>query len=159
MGVASDPDGRQASAAMAWRKPDGSIALTMLVHGKGAHPDAFGTMLRDLAAQRRILTTAYDALTDADSARYLLKPRKVGGQEFRNASAKFVQLVEAGRLHHHDAAAVTAELAYTTRKEHDESGSFAAVRANDDVPITAVLAAIRAVWLAAEPPQGTPRVG
>jgi hypothetical protein len=43
-------------------------------------------------------------------------------------------------------------------KPHDQSGSFQAVRSDDDRPITAALAAIRAVELAANPPRGVARV-
>ena len=46
---------------------------------------------------------------------------------------------------------VTADLLWTAKKEHDETGVFQAVRAKDDRPITASLAAIRAVGLAAGP--------
>jgi hypothetical protein len=47
---------------------------------------------------------------------------------------------------------------WTARKDHDESGSFQAVRANDDRPIPAALAAIRAVSAAFGPPLSRPKV-
>jgi hypothetical protein len=57
-----------------------------------------------------------------------------------------------------DADVVGEDLTWTARKENDETGSYAAVRANDDRPITAALAAIRAVWLATGLRPAAPRI-
>jgi len=90
--------------------------------------------------------------------KYLRKTKAVSGREHANASARFVNAVTGGTLHWTDADAVTDDLTWTSRKPHDESGSFQAVRADDDRPITAALAAIRAVWLASGPGGGQARV-
>ena len=81
----------------------------------------------------------------------LSKP--ITGGEFANASARFALAVASRKLRWHDADAVTDDLVWTTKKPHDESGSYQAVRAQDDRPITAALAAIRAVWMASTPPR------
>jgi hypothetical protein len=78
--------------------------------------------------------------------------------EFANATSNFVELVRDGRLRWVDAEAVGTDLGWTARKENDETGSYQAVRANDDRPITAVLASIRAVWLATGLRLARPRV-
>jgi len=100
------------------------------------------------------VSVAYDPMTDAELAKYFVKPRPVTGREWANASARFASAVGSMKLRWTDAADITDDLTWTTRKAHDESGSFAAVRADDDRPITAALAAIRAVWLASGPPAG-----
>jgi hypothetical protein len=154
MGVAYDPDGKRASAALAWRTPQG-IALRMLAHVPGdpvVDVDAFGKYLQDEVRDQSPVTVGYDPLTDQQVAEFLRAPTKLTGQMFANASAQFCQLVMSGQLRWQDAAAVGDDLTWTTRKPHDESGSYQAVRADDDRPITAALAAIRAVWLASVPP-------
>ena len=102
--------------------------------------------------------TGVDPLTDAALAKYLPRTEPVAGAKHANASARFVNAVSGGTLHWTDADAVTDDLTWTSRKPHDESGSFQAVRADDDRPITAALAAIRAVWLASGPGGGQARV-
>jgi hypothetical protein len=52
---------------------------------------------------------------------------------------------------------VSADLAFTVRKEK-EGGSFTAVKAIEERPVTAALAAVRAVWLASSPVDRKPRV-
>jgi hypothetical protein len=160
MAVSMDPSGRRASAALAWRAPDESIALRLLldVTGSPIDTDRLGSDLRDLAKTHRAVTTGYDPLTDRELAKFLRTPKPITGQEFANGSARFALAVANQRLRWHDAAAVTDDLVWTTRKPHDESGSYQAVRANDDRPITAALASIRAVWLASNPPTSEARI-
>jgi hypothetical protein len=83
-------------------------------------------------------------------AKYFTRTEPIAAQKHANASARFVELVEAGKVRWEDAYAVGADLERTTKREHDASGSFEAVRA-DDQPITALLAALRALWLASAP--------
>jgi len=160
MGIAMDPSGTRASAAKAWKQPDGSIAVQMLREATGSpiDVDLLGDDLRALASAEGILETGIDPLTDAVFSKYLRKVRPVAGREHANASARFVNAVSGGTLHWSDADAVTDDLTWTSRKPHDESGSFQAVRADDDRPITAALAAIRAVWLASGPGGGQARI-
>lgn len=159
MGVSMDPSGTRASAALAWQQPDGTVALQMLLQATGDPIDvsALGADLRTLALKRRVAKVAFDPMTDAELAKHV-PAEPVNGSKFANASAQFVNLVTAGRLKHHDCAAVADDLTWTARKPHEETGSFQAVRANDDRPITAALASIRAVWLASGPRPPRPKV-
>lgn len=158
MGIASSPDGSRASVALAWQQADGSIGLTMAIEGTGnpIHTPDLGREMRELANRLGVPEVGYDPLTDGELAKYFRKATPISGQKFANASARFVTAVNAGSLRHAESATVTADLAWTAKKAHDESGSYQAVRANDDRPITAVLAAIRAVWMASGPAK--PRV-
>ncbi len=105
-------------------------------------------------------TVGFDPLTDGELVKYVKKPKPepVAGQKYANASAQFANIVRAERLSYADAAAVTDDLTWTSRKPDGDFGSFHAVRASDDRPITAALAAIRAVWLASGPTPPTARV-
>lgn len=159
LGVSMDPSGKRASVAAAWRLPDGRIALRLLydVPGDPIDTDRLGADVRDHAKRIHAVRAAFDPMTDAALARFLPKAEPIAGAKYANASARFVAAVEAGNLRWTDAAALTEDLTWTTRKDHDDRGAFEAVRGNDARPITAALAAIRAVWLASEPPP-RPRV-
>lgn len=104
-----------------------------------------------MARENHASTVGFDPLTDKMLAKFFRRTEPVSGGTYANASARFVTLIESGKLHWADAGAVGDDLAWTAKKPHDESGSFQAVRADDDRPITAALAAIRAVWLASVP--------
>jgi hypothetical protein len=156
MAVSMDPSGKRASCAIAWRQPDGTIALRLLfdVPGDPIDTDLLGKDLRAAADRLHILTVGLDPMTDTALGSHFRKVEPIAGPKYANASARFVAVVEAGRLRWEDCAAVTDDLTWTARKEHNEKGAFEAVRGNDARPITATLAAIRAVWLAssARPP-------
>ena len=154
MGIALDPGGHRASAAIAWPRADGTIGLRLVfdVPGNPIDTDALGADLRIAATHYGVPNVGFDPLTDAVLAKFFPESEPIAGQKHANASSRFVAAVEAGKVKWADCAAVTNDLIWTARKEHDESGSFQAVRGNDDRPITAALAAIRAVWLASEPP-------
>lgn len=160
MAVSTAPDGSRASAVIAWQLADGTVALRQLHDVIGSPVDlrGFADDVNEDAKRLKIVQVAHDPLTDAEVAKYLRKPRKVTGQEFANASAQFLNLIRAGRLRWQDSDAVTDDLAWTARKDHDTTGDFAAVRMADDRAISAALAAIRAVWLASGPPPPSPRI-
>jgi hypothetical protein len=160
MGVSMDPEGRRASAVLAWRLPNDDIAVQQLLEATGdpIDPDLLGKDLRELERKHAAQAVGHDPLTDGQIAKFLLKPVKVNGTQFANASSYFRMTVHSRKLRHMDCAPVTDDLTWTAVKPHDESGSFQAVRSDDDRPITAALAAIRAVWLAAYPPRGVARV-
>lgn len=152
MAVSMDPAGARACAAMAWPVDDGvAVRLLFDVTGVAGHVDRLGRDLRDKAREVRATLTGYDPLTDAQLARFFPRAKAVSGREFANATARFVELVEGGKLKWADCAAVTEDITWTARKQHDEDGRFEAVRANDDRPVPAVMAVIRAVWLASAP--------
>lgn len=150
MAVSMDPAGSRASAAIAWLQADGDVGLRMIYDVTGDPIDtlALGTDLRADASKLGALEVGFDPLTDKELVKFFKASKAISGQEWANASAQFVNLVKAGKIRWTDADAVTDDLVWTSRKEHDASGSYQAVRANDDRPITASLAAIRAVWLA-----------
>ena len=159
--VSMTPDGRRAAVAMAWQRPDHSVSLRLLFDVTG-NPIDTATLGADIDKTARKLgarRVGYDPLTDAELAKYLRKPEKITGQVFANASAQFVNLVTAGRLRWQDDGTLAAEMAATSRKAHDETGHFQAVRMAEDRPIPSVLASIRAVWLASGPAAtSSPRV-
>lgn len=160
MAVSMAPDGSRAAAAMAWQRADGSVSLRLLYDVTGSPIDV-ATLGADIdrdAKRLGIKRTGYDPLTDAELAKYLRKPEKVSGQAYANATAQFVNLVTARRLRHEDGGAIGNDLAWTSRKNNDETGSYQAVRMADDRPIPAALASIRAVWLASGPTPPSPRV-
>ena len=160
MGVAMDPSGTRASAAVAWQQDDGKVALRLVFDVTGSPIDTkrLGDDMRTLAGKLGVREVGFDPLTDAELAKFFKKATPISGQKYANASARFVTAVSADMVRHTDAASVTDDLTWTARKPHDESGSYQAVRAKDDRPITASLAAIRAVWLASGPQPVRPKV-
>ena len=101
---------------------------------------------------------AFASWTDKDIARYLPKAEALDGKEFANASEHFARVVMQGRLIWDRADHLTNDMGWTARKPHD-SGAWQAVPASVDHYPTAVLAAIRAVWLASAPKPPAPRIG
>jgi phage terminase large subunit-like protein len=159
MGVSMDPSGTRASVAVAWLEPDGTVGLRMIREGTGAPiaTDILGNDIKSEATRLRVVNVGYDPMTDAELAKYPKRAEGISGAKFANATAQFVNLVGAGKIRWTDCASITDDLVWTARKEY-EDGHFQAVRANDDRPITAALAAIRAVWLASGNPQPVPKV-
>ncbi len=155
-----DPEGRRASAAIAWKRSDGSIGLRLIynVTGNPIDTDRLGGDLRKDAARMGIRKVGFDPLTDAALAKFFPKPESISGGKFANATAQFCNLVGAGKVRWADCEAVTDDLTWTARKLDVESGSYEAVRVKDDRPITASLAAVRAVWLASAPPVPSAKV-
>ena len=159
MGISVAPDGSRASAALSWAQSDGSIGLTVLadVTGDPIDVDRLGQDLKPLALEAGVQEVAFDPWTDQQLARHFDSARPITGQEFANASERFVRVVEIGQIRYSAAEAVSNDLPQVTRKPTGRS-SFEADRADPQRPITAALAAIRAVWLAAEPNQGAPNI-
>ncbi len=156
--VSMDPKGRRASVALAW-SVDGTVALRLLLNvtGDPIDTDALGREVKALAQKYGAKQVGHDPLSDKELVKYVKTGKPVSGQEFANASAQFANIVTAGRLRWEDCDAVTDDLTWTASKPNGE-GSYHAVRALDDRPITASLAAIRAVWLASGPPVPVARV-
>lgn len=162
LGVSMSPDGKRASVVVSWKREDGTIGLRSAIEGTG-NPIATGQLMDDVKALATDLgiradRIGYDPLTDAILTKYFKKPKPIGGQLFSNASAIFTNHVRAGRIRWADADPVTDDLTWTSRKDDHETGSYQAVRAQDDRPITAALAAIRAVWMADRQTPTLPRV-
>lgn len=159
MGVSVDPQGKRASAALSWAQGDGSIGLMVLadVRGEPLDVEAFAVDLKQSALEAGVLEVAFDPWTDAHLARHFPVTKPIQGQLFANATERFVRDVETGRVRWQWADEISADLPYAARKSVGGT-SFVADRADPRRPITAALAAIRAVWLAAEPDQGAPSV-
>lgn len=160
IGVSMDPSGMRASVALAWQQPDGRIALRLLEDVTGSPIDvtAIGQRFFGYAQRYHVINVGFDPMTDGELAKHFRVTKSVSGADWANASSTFVNHVESGRLRWSDGAAIGDDLTWTARKEHDETGKFVAVRANDDRPITAALAAIRAVWLASGKRTPIPRI-
>jgi len=154
-----DPSGRRASAAMAWMMTDGRIALVELKEAVGDPIDlpALGADLLQLVQKYNARKVSFASWTDKDLARHVPSAEALDGKEFANASEHFARLVLSGRLAWDGATHVTDDLPWTARKPHD-SGAWLAVPATHERSVTAVLAAIRAVWQAAAP-RTIPRIG
>ena len=101
---------------------------------------------------------AFASWTDKDLGRYIPLAEPLDGKEFANASENFARLIMQGRLAWDVGGHITDDLPWTARKPHD-SGAWLAVPASPERSITAVLAAIRAVWLASAPKPPAPRIG
>jgi hypothetical protein len=162
LGIAMDPGTGRASAVLAWMQADGTAALTLAaeVSGDPLDVDELGRLLARKARELYVPAIGFDSATDADLARHLGKrARSIVGKEFAAASSRFTAMVEGGRLRHAGAGEVGADLAFTAKASTaGERGAFHASRARAERPITAALAAIRAVWLATEPIDRRPAV-
>ncbi len=156
MAISMDISGERASAVIAW--PEGD-RISLDVHDTQGSPidmSVLGPDIVKLGNANRAYETGFDPYTDADLARYLRKARAINGREYGSASEKFVRLVTERKLRVHDPAGVlTEDLKWTTRRSGPNS-SYMAVRASDEHSNTAVLAAIRATWLASNPTGGAP---
>lgn len=153
MAVSMDPAGKRASAAIAWNRPDGKIGFRLLLEATGnpINPDTLGRDLKEKARLLGVQMTGFDPLTDAVLAKHFPRVEPISGAKFANHSAAFVMAIDARTVQWDHAAAVGDDLTWTARKQHDDTGSFQAVRADDEHPITAALAAIRAVGMASAP--------
>lgn len=149
MGIAVD--GQRASAALAWIQTDGTVALTLAadVSGEPLDVDELGRRLLEIQVKAGVQAVGFAPATDRDLARHLRNGHAIAGQEWSSASDRFARTVDGGRLRHEGAEAVGADLPFTARKI--AGASWSAVKAKPDRPITAALAAIRAVWLATNP--------
>jgi hypothetical protein len=154
-----DPSGRRASAVMAWTMTDGRIALVELREAEGDPIDlpTLGADLKALIGQHTAKKVAFASWTDKALAGYVPRAEALDGKEFANASENFARLVLSGRLAWDGANHITNDLTWTARKPHD-SGAWQAVPATHERSVTAVLAAIRATWLASAP-RTVPRIG
>lgn len=157
LGIKVDPYGRRASAVVAWID-GGPIATRLIadVEGEPIDLDAFAEALLPLARKLGVKAVGFDPWTDKDLARHFNNAKPLAGQDFSAASERFARAVEGGRLRHNDAGPLTADLAFTVRRENGRT--WFAAQANTDRPTTASLAAVRAVWLASAPESRGPQL-
>lgn len=152
MGVALDASGKRGSVCLAWMQTDGTIALRLtddITADTTIDVDKLGKDLRQAKVRVHARDVGYDPETEGELAKYLSGAKPVIGRAFTSACLSFVQAAQAGRLRWEDeTGALSSDLAWTARKIDADDGTFAAVKARQDRPITAMLAAIRAVSLA-----------
>lgn len=157
MGIKVDPDGRRASAVIAWS--DGEKVYIRSFAEDTTVPldvDAFGKALLPLMRKHRVVDVVYDPWTDRALARHFKDASPTTGQAYQAACTEFVRRITALELVHDDDGVIGDDLAYTVRR--DVASGWLAVRAGDARPTTACEAAIRAVWLASEPRRPRPRI-
>jgi hypothetical protein len=152
MGISVDPNGRRASAVIAWPQSDGSIAVTVSaeVTGNPINIVDLAVDLTEQAQQQGVTVVGFDPWTDQHLARHFPTTEGINGQEFANASERFVSAIETQGLRWQYADSISSDLPYVSRKV-TTGRSYMADRADPDRSITAALAAVRAVWLASNP--------
>lgn len=161
MAISMDPNGERAAAAIAWQQSNGTIALRLVANltDTPIDVDDMGTDLHALALRLGAPIVGYDPLTDAALAKHFKDAKPIQGNEYANACATFVRVVQEGRLRWDEADAITEELAWAARRPYEgSSGAWKAVKAQEDRPIPAVFAAIRAVSLATGQKPTSPRI-
>ena len=148
MAVSMSPDGTRASAAIAWQMDSADMArwspsasCSTSRARRSTRPDSARISARRRCgwASRRSASIPSPTPSSRSSSS---TAEPISGGKYANATANFVNVVTGNRLRWHDVAQVTDDLTWTARKPHDESGSYQAVRANDERPITAALASI-----------------
>jgi len=159
MGVSVHPNGRRASAALSWLQSDGSVAVRVEADVIG-DPIDLQKLAADLIPRAReagVQVVAFDSWTDQHLARHFENTEAIIGSTFANASERFVRAIETGGLHWQHADAISEQLPYVSRKQ--TTGTAWIAEATDPHrPVTAVLAAIRAVWMASNPQVLVPRI-
>jgi hypothetical protein len=157
MGIKVDPEGRRASAVIAWKDDSHSYVRSFAEDTLApVDLDAFAADLKPLARQYKVSQVAYDPWTDRDLARHFPNAKAINGAEYFQAGMRFISEVTGGRLHHDDDGTIATDLAYTVRRE--TSNGWFAGRADAERPTTASEAAIRAIYLATEPSQRKSKV-
>jgi len=160
MGLSLDPTGTRASAALAWQEPDGSFGIEIVADVKGdpIDLDRFGPDLRRHAQTLGVSKVVFDPY-DEHLARHFRRAVPMNGRDYSNACGRFVQALEAGTLHWRgEGDPIGADLPYATKRTVARD-AWMAVKAREDRPVTALLAAIRALGAAYRPtPIGTARI-
>src|SRR5690606_21831117 len=119
------------------------------VTGDPVDLDRFGPDLRSLATRLGVVRVVFDPY-DEHLARHFRKPVPMNGRDYANACATFARELEGGRLHHEASGQIGDDRAWATRRSLP-GGAWMAVKAKDERPITALLAAIRAIGSAYGP--------
>lgn len=162
MAFTMDPSGHRASVVRAWLQTDGRVAVDEVIEAKGESApidtERLGNDILEAARRDGVRHIGFASWTDKDIARYIPRAKPIDEKEFTAASEMFVRYVLSGRIVWSNAAHITADLPSATRHVYN-SGAWAAVPATPERSITAVLAAIRAVWLASAPKPPAPRIG
>lgn len=159
MGIAVHPGGTRVSAVIAWRQADGSYALHPVLEMQSEQAidlDAVGLQLRRDAQRRRVRSFAFSGISDVALSRYLPRAKAVDGRLFANASDTFANLVGSGQVRWVQGDTIGDDLKHVIRRPSADGSAVAT--SNGERPVTAALAAIRALWLASAPRE-VPRIG
>ncbi len=159
LGISVHPNGRRASAVLSWAQSDGSVGMRVEadVTGDPIDLDRLGSDLMQRAQAAGVRMVGFDSWTDKHLARYFPESEAIIGPTFANASERFVRSLETGALRWSSADAISDQLPYASRKQ-TQGSAWIAEATDPNRPITAVLAAIRSVWLASNPQTLTPAV-
>jgi hypothetical protein len=158
MGIKVDPHGRRASAVVAWQLPDGYVGVRAPVDvAPMTDIKRFVEALRIEQRAYRAFKVVYDPWTDGEAAKYFKSAKPVNGQAYADASAMFARLVQTGKIQWDGDDVIGPDLPWTIQKAVGRS--FMAVSAQDDHPVTAAEAAIRAVGALAGPSPMLARIG
>lgn len=146
LGIKVDAHGRRASAIASWQMRDGFVAVRAIADVTGEPVDVKRFSEALLVEQRAIRAhkVLYDPWTDGEAARYFKAAKAVNGREYANSSTEFSRLVRSGQIRWDGDDVIGPDLPWTIQKPNGDK-SFMAVPAQDDHPVTAVEAAIRAV--------------
>jgi hypothetical protein len=157
LGIAIDPQGRRASVAAAWRH-EGRIAIRLIADVPGPiDPDELADLVGRIQKELTPGGVGFNPWEAKLIESRIRRGTKIGGQGEIAASARFASAIESGQVAHDGSAALTLDMTRTVRRAAGPRGWYAAP-ASADVPTTASLAALRAVWLASAPPRPTPVV-
>lgn len=162
LGVALDPSGIRLSAVLAVPLDDGRIGIQVAadVHGKVGDDGEIApvdvaqvvTELNRRIRAAKVRHVGFDPWVDKDLARRVTraKTHPITGADAANAAALFVRLVEHVQLAHGGAPEIAGDIPWLERHSRSD-GTWYAAR-GDEHPVSAALAAVRAVWLATNPP-------
>jgi hypothetical protein len=152
IGIKVDAHGRRASAVAAWQMPDGfyGVRSVLDVTGDPVNVKRFAEAVQVEQRALRAFSVVYDPWTDGEAAKYFKSPKAVNGRDYANSSGTFSRLVQTEKIQWDGDDVIGPDLPWTIQKPNGEK-SFMAVPAQDDHPVTAVEAAIRAVGAVAGP--------
>ena len=163
LGFEVDPDGRDASIAVAWRTPDGSAVVEVIKVQEGAT-----WVAPDVAALCTRWEVVQVAVQNSGPARHVADALIAGGMEvlrlsqmdFSAACALFDAGVKARPLpivRHIGQAVLNSAVEHVTKRRTGPSGAWA-WRIDPAVSITALVAVTAALW-AADHPRETEELG
>lgn len=145
-GIKIDAHRRRASAVAAWQLPDGYIGVRPVIDvtGEPVSAQKFAEVVKEEQKSYRAFLVAYDPWTDGDAAKLFQKTKGINGRDYAGASVAFANLVATGKIQWDGDDVIGPDLPWTIQKAAGDR-SFMAIPAQEDHPVTAVEAAIRAV--------------
>ena len=152
LGIKVDAHGRRASAIAAWQMADGFYGLRVIADVAGDPIDVkrFAEALQVEQRALRAYSVVYDPWTDGEAAKYFKSAKAVNGRDYANSSTTFARLVQTEKIRWDGDDVIGPDLPWTIQKPNGDK-SFMAVPAQDDHPVTAVEAAVRAIGAVAGP--------